>query len=140
MKKERKRKKIGEDTTDNGLSPGAKVGIGVGVSAGVLLASGAFVLYRRRKANEPPKTIRKISGDGPTSAVFGSETGTVGDEYQNRPLSLPLALSSVSGTGSGSGSVRASGERDRERFEFGGSLGALFVMCCVGRGPGWDRV
>ncbi|KAL4919582.1 hypothetical protein BDW62DRAFT_178690 [Aspergillus aurantiobrunneus] len=110
-----------EDTTSSGLSAGAKAGIGVGVSAGVLLlAAGAFVLYRRRKSNEPPKTIREISGTGPTSAVFAPETGASGDEEKYRPVSLPLALSSVSGTVSGTGSARVSGERERERFELGG--------------------
>lgn len=47
-------------SANEGLTTGGKAGIGVGVSAGaILIAAGAFLLFRRRKRQEP-KTIREI--------------------------------------------------------------------------------
>ncbi|KAL2833787.1 hypothetical protein BDW59DRAFT_156588 [Aspergillus cavernicola] len=61
------------ESDGGGLSTGAKAGIGVGVGAGVLLlAAAGFILFRRRKRNEPPKTIREITVNNSPPAIPGS--------------------------------------------------------------------
>ncbi|KAL4966431.1 uncharacterized protein BDV14DRAFT_171098 [Aspergillus stella-maris] len=130
-------------TSDNGLSTGAKAGIGVGAAIGALiLLAAAFFFFRRwQKQRAPPKTIREISaGENTSSSVAfinglpsdngsGSGSGAHTEAFGHgsvisapsengdkgfRGVSLPAVVSPIEEDRS------VSGRRDGERFELGG--------------------
>ncbi|KAL4792608.1 hypothetical protein BDV19DRAFT_368156 [Aspergillus venezuelensis] len=133
-----------EISSDNGLSTGAKAGIGVGAAVGAfLLLAAAFFFFRRwQKSRQIPKTIREISaGENPSSSVAfinglpsdnGSGNGSgahlevfghgsvISAPSENgvkefRGVSLPVVVSPIEEDRSVAG-----GRRSGERFELGG--------------------
>jgi hypothetical protein len=81
---------VPDDPPNKGLSTGAKAGIGVGVSLGVLLIIGAllyfFVIHRRESAE---RESQRREGSQPMSQPAASTIGGGGSEQNGSKVGIP---------------------------------------------------